>query len=191
PEALKAQAVISRTFAVKNLGRHEQEGYDFCSTTHCQRFAYLKTKTSLNAGARRAVEDTAGVILLDSTGGAGQTGQTRRIVDAYFHAACGGMTANIWTLWGAPAPSYLRGVRDDFCATMPHRRWAQKIPAEQLAKALQSDERTNVGPRIDSITVTKRDETGRAEILTIEGARRRVVRGWDFKLIVGRNLGWQ
>jgi|GEM_PF-297159 len=181
-EALKAQAIVSRAFALKNLGRHAREGFDFCSTTHCQRFTFPKTKGAVIGAARRAVEGTAGVILNDSLG---------KVVDAYFHAACGGMTANIETLWGAPAPSYLRGVRDDFCATMPHRRWAQKIPANQLAKAMQSDERTNVGARLVSITVTKRDATGRAEAITIEGSRRRPVRGWDFKLIVGRALGWQ
>src|SRR5262245_38422093 len=181
-EALKAQAVVSRAFALKNLGRHAREGYDFCSTTHCQRFMFPKAKGAIKGAARRAVEETAGVVLSDPLG---------NIVDAYFHAACGGMTANIETLWGAPAPSYLRGVRDDFCATMPHRRWAQKIPANQLAKALQGDERTNVGARLVSILVTRRDATGRAEELIIEGARRRMVRGWDFKLIVGRALGWQ
>jgi SpoIID/LytB domain protein len=181
-EALKAQAVVSRAFALKNLGRHAREGYDFCSTTHCQRYTFPKAKGAIKGASRRAVEETAGVIMSDPLG---------NIVDAYFHAACGGMTANIETLWGAPAPSYLRGVRDDFCATMPHRRWAQKIPAKQLAKALQGDERTNVGARLVSITVTRRDATGRAEELTIEGARRRLVRGWDFKLIVGRALGWQ
>jgi len=181
-EALKAQAVVSRAFALKNLGRHAREGYDFCSTTHCQRFRFPKAKGAIKGAARRAVEETAGVVMSDPLG---------NIVDAYFHAACGGMTANIETLWGAPAPSYLRGVRDDFCATMPHRRWAQKIPAKQLAEALQGDERTNVGARLVSIAVTRRDATGRAEALTIEGARRRLVRGWDFKLIVGRVLGWQ
>src|SRR5215813_3986731 len=181
-EALKAQAVVSRAFALKNLGRHAREGYDFCSTTHCQRFMFPKAKVAIKGAARRAVEETAGVVMSDPLG---------NIVDAYFHAACGGMTANIETLWGAPAPSYLRGVRDDYCATMPHRRWAQKIPGNQLAKALQGDERTNVGARLVSIAVTRRDATGRAEALTIEGARRRLVRGWDFKLIVGRALGWQ
>jgi stage II sporulation protein D len=181
-EGLKAQAVVSRAFALKNLGRHAREGYDFCSTTHCQRFTFPNTKNSISAAARRAVEETAGMILSDSFG---------KVIDAYFHAACGGVTANIETLWGAPAPSYLRGVRDDFCATGPHRRWAQKIPVNRLAKALQSDERANPGARLDSIIVTRRDATGRAETLTIEGARRRLVRGWDFKIIVGRVLGWQ
>ena len=187
-EALKAQAVVSRTFALKNRGRHASEGYDFCSTTHCQRFVIPKTKTAATAAARRAVEETAGVILKDPlSGGSGAD----RIVDAYFHSSCGGMTANIETLWGAPAPSYLRGVRDDFCATSPHRRWTQKIPVDQLTKAFQSDERTNVGARLASITVTRRDATGRAEVIAIDGQRRRLVRGWDFKLIVGRSLGWQ
>jgi stage II sporulation protein D len=181
-EALKAQAVVSRSFALKNLGRHSREGYDFCSTTHCQRFTFPKTKSAVSGAARRAVEETAGLILSDPMG---------RVIDAYFHAACGGVTANIETLWGAPAPSYLRGVRDDFCAAGPHRHWAQKIPANQLARALQSDERTNVGERLVSITVSRRDATGRAETVTIEGARRLLVRGWDFKLIVGRSLGWQ
>jgi SpoIID/LytB domain protein len=179
-EALKAQAVISRTFALKNAGRHQREGYDFCSTTHCQRFVYSpKGSSSLS---RRAVEETSGEALQDGMG---------RLVDAYFHAACGGMTANIRTLWGGAAPSYLRGVRDDFCATMPHHRWIQTIPAARLVKALQSDERTEIGPELNSILVRKRDATGRAELLSLEGARRRVVSGWDFKIIVGRSLGWQ
>jgi SpoIID/LytB domain protein len=180
-EALKAQAVVSRTFSLKNRGRHAPEDYDFCSTTHCQRFVMSKSKNT-GAAARRAVEVTAGEILQD---------QLRQIADVYFHAACGGITANIETLWGAPAPAYLRGVRDDFCATMPRRRWMQKIPANQLAKALQSDERTDPGVRLESIVVSKRDATGRAEMITIEGSRRRAVRGWDFKIIVGRSLGWQ
>jgi stage II sporulation protein D len=181
-EALKAQAIVSRAFALKNLGRHARDGYDFCSTTHCQLFKFPKTKNAIRMAARRAVEETAGMILSDQSG---------NVIDAYFNAACGGVTANIETLWGALAPSYLRGVRDDFCATGPHRRWTQKIPANQLAIALQSDDRTNPGGRLVSITVIRRDATGRAETLTIEGARRRVVRGWDFKIIVGRALGWQ
>ena len=42
PEALKALAIAVRTYALKNLGRHAKDGYDFCSTTHCQRFSIRK-----------------------------------------------------------------------------------------------------------------------------------------------------
>ncbi|HKX32606.1 MAG TPA: SpoIID/LytB domain-containing protein [Blastocatellia bacterium] len=180
PEALKAQAIVSRTFALKNLGRHAREGFDFCSTTHCQRFVAIKSAGQ--SPARRAVESTRGEVLTEGPD---------RLAEVYFHAACGGVTANIETLWGGPAIPYLRGVRDDFCATGPHRRWIQSIPAARLAEALREDERTDVGPGLDLISVSKRDATGRAEAVALEGARRRVVRGWDFKMIVGRQLGWQ
>ncbi|HQR34162.1 MAG TPA: SpoIID/LytB domain-containing protein [Blastocatellia bacterium] len=180
PEALKAQAVISRTFALRNPGRHAREGFDFCSTTHCQRFILPKARQY--EAARRAVAATRGEVLRDRNG---------NVIDAYFHAACGGVTANLETLWGVEAPIYLRGVRDDFCSDMPHRRWEQTIPVAELTKALQSDERTNVGSQLKKLIVSKRDATGRAETITLEGERKRNVHGWDFKLIVGRNLGWQ
>lgn len=180
PEALKAQAVISRTFAVRNPGRHAREGYDLCSTTHCQRFVMPKDRQ--HEAARRAVAATRGEVLRNRNG---------KAIDAYFHAACGGVTANIETLWGVEAPVYLRGVRDDFCSAMPHRKWEQTISAAELVKALQSDERTNVGTQLKNITVSKRDATGRAETILLEGERRRTVRGWDFKIIIGRALGWQ
>ena len=35
-ETLKAQAVISRTYALKNIGRHYKQGFDVCSQVHCQ-----------------------------------------------------------------------------------------------------------------------------------------------------------
>ena len=43
PEALKALAIAVRTYALKNRGRHAKDGYDFCSTTHCQRFVAVRS----------------------------------------------------------------------------------------------------------------------------------------------------
>ena len=177
-EALKAQAIVSRTYALKNLGRHASEGFDLCSNTHCQQYV---SEARGSEKMSRAVIETTGEVLFDASG---------QPADAYFHAACGGYTANFETLWGTPGPSYLRGVRDDYCATMSNHDWTDEIPAAQLAKALASDPLTDSGKKIDNVVVTKRDATGRAEIISIEGERRRQVRGWDFKLIVGRALGW-
>ncbi|HYP02131.1 MAG TPA: hypothetical protein VER76_18210, partial [Pyrinomonadaceae bacterium] len=96
------------------------------------------------------------------------------------------------SLWGTrTGEPYLRGVRDEYCNAMPHTRWTDAIPAGRLATALHADERTDVGARVDALRVVKRDATGRAEQIAITGARRRVVvRGWDFKIVVGRTLGW-
>ena len=184
-EALKALAVASRTFALKNLRRHASEGYDFCDTTHCQRYLFTITDERNQARFKnlfkRAASETAGETLLDEEG---------QIADAYFHAACGGMTADIKTLWGVvTAPGYLSGVSDEYCAAAQHP-WVNVIPAAKLARALQMDSRSDVGARLDHIIITSRDHTGRAEFLALEGESRRVIRGWDFKLIVGRALGW-
>src|SRR5204863_838251 len=97
-EALKAQASVSRTYALKNLGRHASEGFDLCSNTHCQQYV---SESRVSEKMRRAVIETTGEVLFDASG---------QPADAYFHAACGGYTANFETLWGTPGPSYLRGV---------------------------------------------------------------------------------
>ena len=184
-EALKALAVVSRTYALKNLQRHASEGYDFCDTTHCQRYLFTVADERNHARfknlLKRAVTETAGETLRDEAG---------QIADAYFHAACGGMTANLETLWGAAAPVYLKGVEDESCVGKASHPWVNVIPAEKLARALQGDTLSDVGARLDSIAVTSRDQTGRVEFLVIEGEQRRIIRGWDFKMIVGRALGW-
>jgi len=189
-EALKAQAVTSRTFALKNMNRHGRENYNFCSTTHCQRFVTADESANESAGEtmrRRAIAETADEILRD---------EGNHTVDAYFHVACGGATADMRTLWGAATaaaggtPTYARGVRDSFCATMPYRRWTDVIPATELLRALQSDARSHPGERLDRVNVVRRDGTGRAELVALEGERPRRLRGWDFKIIVGRALGW-
>jgi stage II sporulation protein D len=178
PEALKALAIAIRTYALKNSGRHGKDGYDFCSTTHCQRFVDSNTTSSTLLAAVRATE---GQVLIDDHG---------QPIDAYFGASCGGETANIRDLWGGTPAVYLRGVRDEYCDAGPHAKWTDNISRADLLRALQSDSRTDVGNRLDQISISKHDETGRAEFITIAGEHRKTVRGWDFKIIVGRSLGW-
>jgi SpoIID/LytB domain protein len=128
-----------------------------------------------------AVRSTEGQVLIDNRG---------EPIDSYFGASCGGATANIGDLWGVTPPAYLRGVRDEYCDAGPHAQWTDNISRADLLRALKSDTRTDVGNRLDQVVVDKRDETGRAEFITLEGEQRKVIRGWDFKIIVGRVLGW-
>ncbi len=183
PEALKALAIASRTYAVKNMGRHEQDGYDFCTSTHCQRFRAVgfESPSYISQGIIEAANATRGLVLREAN---------NRLADSYFSASCGGATANISTLWSGSAPPHLRGVDDEYCTTGPHHRWTDVITSAQLLKALQADPRTNVGSRLRHIEVSRRDRSGRAESITLEGDRRLTVKGWDFKIVVGRALGW-
>jgi len=177
PEALKALSIAVRTYALKNRNRHAQDGYDFCSTTHCQRFVPGNSSPAII----EAVRSTEGQVLTDDRG---------QLVEAYFGASCGGETANLGTLWGTTPPEYLRGVSDEYCLSGPHAHWSDTISRADLLRALQSDARTNVGNRLDQVVVSKRDETARAEFISLDGEHHRSVRGWDFKIIVGRVLGW-
>jgi stage II sporulation protein D len=186
PEALKALAIASRTYAMKNIGRHSADGFDFCTTTHCQRYRAVTSDSGskVSAAALQAVHATnatKGEVLFDAG---------NQVADSYFSASCGGATANISTLWGAKAPPYLRGVADEYCETDAHHKWTDVISEKQLLKAMQSDPRTNVGDRLVSVRVLRQDASGRAEIIALEGERRLTVKGWDFKIIVGRVLGW-
>jgi stage II sporulation protein D len=183
--AIKSLAVVSRTYALQKLGRHAAEGFDFCTTTHCQRFLRVNAanaRPDFHALLRRAVSETAGEVLRDSHG---------HLANAYFSASCGGMTANVQTLWGEPARElFERGVADEYCAALPNTRWTDAIPARSLLTALRADPRSDVGAHLASVNVIKRDATGRAELIAVEGERRKILRGWDFKIIVGRTLGW-
>lgn len=87
-EALKAQAVAARTHAVSLLlyNRHRDQGFDLCSSTHCQVYKGLHLR---NAQIEEAVMHTAGEILTVED----------RVADATYHSSCGGKTdssANIW-----------------------------------------------------------------------------------------------
>lgn len=179
PEALKALAIAIRTYALKNMGRHSEQGYDFCSTTHCQRFGSFTDEA--REAVATAVQSTEGLVLRDNRG---------RLVESYFGASCGGMTANLGTLWGTQAPAYLLGVRDEYCESGAHYSWTDVIDAKSLARALRSDTRTDVGQTIRDLRVARQDESGRAQSILVKGDRTRAISGWEFKLIVGRALGW-
>ncbi|MFM8394877.1 MAG: SpoIID/LytB domain-containing protein, partial [Acidobacteriota bacterium] len=179
--ALAAQAIVIRTFALHNLGRHDGEGFDLCSTTHCQRF--VPPAASLTP-AGRAAAATSGLVLRDPAGG---------VAEVYYHAACGGQTSSIGTVWSVPsAPPWLRGVRDPFCAAHPNeRRWEDRLTRQQIELALQADRATRGVGRLRSLTPGSVDPAGRVGQITLEGERRLRISAWDFKLLIGRRLGWQ
>ncbi len=96
-EALKAQAVAARTYAVAHLGDHDAEGYDLCATPACQAYHGFGSEHSLST---RAVRETAGLI-------ATYEGEP---IDAMYTSTCGGHTEDAAVLFPDRAQPYLRGV---------------------------------------------------------------------------------
>ena len=65
-EALKAQAVAARSFALKNRGRHIKDGYDLCDTTHCQVYVGVTNFDSIN----KAIDETPSTRIFTRTAAA-------------------------------------------------------------------------------------------------------------------------
>lgn len=114
-EFYKAQAVLARTFAMKNFYRHAHEGFNVCDDVHCQAY---KGKSRMNREIVRAVKLTNGLVL---TGNDGEP-----LVTAY-HACCGGITSSAAIEWNRHL-DYLKPVADPFCHKSVNRNWNKSIP---------------------------------------------------------------
>jgi stage II sporulation protein D len=173
----EVQAIISRTYALSQAGRHGREGFDVCSSTHCQRYDPSRLRTSRWADlAREAVTRTAGEILWYDAAPA-------RVL---YHADCGGHTSDAAAVWGGTPEPYLVAERDEGGA---HTRWHLELTREALREALAADARTSAGARLDAIDVVSRDAAGRASVIDIAGARPTRVRGETLREVVTRALG--
>lgn len=96
-EALKAQAIAARTYAVANLHQFEDQGFDLCSTPRCQVYEGAEAEHPLSS---RAVWSTKGEIL--TWGG--------EPIAALYTATCGGHTEDGGEIFPEHAAPYLRGV---------------------------------------------------------------------------------
>ncbi|MCX5793903.1 MAG: SpoIID/LytB domain-containing protein [Elusimicrobia bacterium] len=146
-EALKAQAVVARTFAYHHLGKYRKSGFDLTSDTRSQVYGGVGAD---NEAVRRAVAETRGEVL----------GFKGELLDVYYHACCGGHTADYGQVWGqgATAPVPLRGVKDRYCAKSPLGRWRVLVSKADVLAALQS--RRLVGGRLKSFRLGRRDGAG-------------------------------
>ncbi|MEZ5318488.1 MAG: SpoIID/LytB domain-containing protein [Vicinamibacterales bacterium] len=176
----EVQAVIARTYAAANLGRHRAEGFDLCDGTHCQLYDPARIRTSRFAPeARAAVARTAGEILLYG----------RHPIEAVYHADCGGRTAAAADVWGGSLP-YLTGHADDD-VQVRHRTWQVRVSADALRTALNADARTRIGAHLQALSVTRVDGSGRAAALEVDGDSSRTVSGEAFRSIVNQALTGQ
>jgi stage II sporulation protein D len=176
----EVQAVIARTYAASNRGRHAKDGFDLCSTTHCQLYDPARLRTSRWAAvARAAAQRTRGELIWFADGPA----------RAVFHADCGGHTSNAAAVWGGVGPAYLSGATDDGPACGAHTGWTFETRAAALRAALNADPRTAVGARLDRIEIAATDDAGRAEKILLRGTRTFLVRGEVFRDVITRAFG--
>jgi stage II sporulation protein D len=168
-EALKAQAVIARTYAMYKKKACVGE-YDLCSTVNSQVFTGNARE---KVGPALAARQTRGEVLTyDGT-----------IIEAVYHSTCGGKTEDSSCVWDRPYP-YLKSRDCRYCQGSPYYIWNRTFSAADIEKALGS-----CGYRVDgikSIKVADRSASMRVKqvrVIAVSGAV--TMKGTDFRRALG------
>ena len=172
-ETLKAQAVVSRTFALYQHINNKEMDYDLTNTAFSQVYggaAGEKRKTN------KAVIETYGEVLT----------YKGKIFPAYFHACCGGHTQDAGRLWKNDLP-VLKGRTCGYCRNTPHYPWKRKVSLWKIRGHL-NDNGYKLG-KILSIKAVDYDASGRIKNLKVcHSGGEAVVSAYRFRIMVSPTL---
>jgi len=173
-EALKAQAVAARTYALYSINPAGKP-YDVTNDIYSQVYG---GKSSERYRTDLAVEHTRGQVLT----------YNGRLIPAYFHATCGGMTEDAHELWNVDDIPPLRGVPCSFCQNSPHMHWKKNFRLKNIQDALNLHG-YKVGS-IKEISIVDKDRSERINHLKItqKNGQDLVIRGKDFRDLMGPNV---
>jgi stage II sporulation protein D len=131
-EALKAQAVASRTYALYEKRTAGKRPYHILATIASQVYNGVNGE---QVNAVRAVKETKGLILT----------YRGKVIPAFYHANCGGHTENASLMWGIDAP-YLKGVDCECQDIVKDGLWEKRVSVSHVSDALRRQ-----GFRVDDI----------------------------------------
>lgn len=120
-EALRAQAICARGYAVTNFNRHASSGFNLCATDDCQVY---RGRTNVNDRVQQAADSTAGMV-------ATYKGTP---ISTVFHSSSGGYTESNSNVWGSAALEYYTPVKDIYTTTNP---WTVTVTNAELTEYLQ------------------------------------------------------
>lgn len=171
-EALKAQAVVCRTYALYQKQQNLNKDFDVTGDIYSQVYG---GKTSERFRTNKAVEETSGIVLM----------YKGKIFPAYFHATCAGHTEDASQLWNIDL-AVLKGVACDFCRESPHFSWHEVLPLDGIEKKLKDS-----GYKLDSllgIVIVNRNNSGRIISLKLISKKNdKIISAKDFRNIIGPN----
>ena len=170
-EALKAQAVAARTYALKKIENSRQKpdanhpGADICTNpNHCQawmtteemqsRWGVLHYIRYLNK-IKKAVAATYGQVLTFDG----------KLIDPVYHANSGGRTENSESVWKYKIP-YLRSVESPWDTEAPHWKDTKSFTPQELERRLET--KISASKQLE-LNISGRTESGRAAVVKIGG----------------------
>jgi len=183
-EALKAQAVVARTWALKNIKRHARFGYDFCDGPHCQVY---KGRKQVSSRAEQAVKMTLGEVLMYKD----------RLAEAFYHSTCGGNTVFVNEVWAGRRIPYLRRVEDHwkagnrpYCAQSPYARWRVYTSIRRVERALQRQKWLGKKEHLENIQVDFVNCSGRVKRIRVTTDKREfLLKANEFRNVLNHEYG--
>jgi stage II sporulation protein D len=162
-EALKVQAVISRTYALYQKTMAGNSNFDLTSSVLHQAYK----GSTVDARIAYAVMNTEGEVLY----------YDGKLIEALYHSTSGGKTEEASEVFAKSYP-YLKPVESN-CEISPYWMWERKIPVDEIEKALSLTGVTEI--KITSYTTTKRVKT--VDVIHSNGAMK--VKATDLRKLLG------
>jgi stage II sporulation protein D len=174
-DALKAMAVVARTYGMRMRGRHAAEGFDLCSTTHCQRI----DPDGVTARLQKIADTTAGEMLW----------YRGKLAFTPYSLDCGGRTEDAEAVWPDESVPYLKSRADEYCVRVRSSEWHWSGDAGAIGAALRK-QGLQAPARLIGIRVVERTESGRARRLELIGDGSVQIAAGALRFAIGRELGW-
>jgi stage II sporulation protein D len=170
-EALRAQAIVARTYAAYHRVLGAGKAYHVLASTAHQQYAGRVPSTSALWGV---VRETTGQVLL----------WEGDVFPAFYHTESGGYTEDPRTVFAARNMPGLKPVRCEFSVGSPHFFWSLDLKLADLSEILRRND-VGVGS-VTAIDVSERTPSLRAAAVTVHGSRGSVrLRGNDFRRMIG------
>jgi stage II sporulation protein D len=176
PEALKAQTVLARTYAVKKILAPRTEFYDLVATVDDQVYSGMGLE---DPASDQAIKETAGEVLYFGPD----------VAEVYYHSCCGGSTEPVEYVWGGSPRPYLGSVKCPYCQDCPNYFWRYPlegaISPSELAKKLGYD-----GEEVSDMTIKEMSPGQRVTKLAVKfkSGVNAEISGNDFRVRLGRDV---
>lgn len=153
-EALKAQAIASRSFAIANMNKFKSKDYNLDDTTSSQVYRGIDVE---DKRTNAAIEETKNL----------KAYYKGEIANTIFHATSGGFTESIDNAWGGKKIPYLSIIEDDYSNYNKSNNWTLKIDIEEFNKIINKTGE-NIG-EVVGVNIIEYTTSGRAKTVEIKG----------------------
>ncbi len=181
-EAIKALAIVVRTFMLSHPMRHKEDGFDYCDTTHCQVYRGEDDLVRAQPVIAENVRATEGEVL--SFKG--------HLIEAYYTAVCGGLTATPEMVWGgSTGDGYTyRRIECRWCHGSPHFEWQRSADASVVLGALSSSTGLRLSQSCEVLVEKDVSSDFVRSVIIRDRGRETILSGDEFRRSLGRRLGW-